>query len=66
MSKKDQPKAAIAIGKKAAEKARMGLRHIENFNIFLSGVRAALNVPEGWEFDAQQMAFVPPEKGPTK
>ena len=37
----------------------------EQTQTFVEGLAAALDVPAGWQFDVQRMAFVPPPAAPA-
>jgi hypothetical protein len=64
VARKPKKEEIIRIGHSAAEQVKIGLRQAEQFNIYLSGIRHALNVPDEWAFDPQQMAFVPRKESP--
>ena len=55
--KKDKTPQVICIGAKAQTQVQAGLAQVQQFNIFMAGIRVALNVPDGWELDPKQMVF---------
>lgn len=52
----------IPIPEEARAQIRIGLRQAETLNVYLSGIRVALQVPEGWQLDTERLNFKPPDK----
>lgn len=54
----------IEVGEKGRQQLRELIDAIERAegqaNTYLAGLMAGLDVPDGWQFDPQAMAFVPP------
>lgn len=60
---------AIEISPRAADTVRQMIersqRLQESLQTFVEALGAQLDVPQGWRFDTQTMAFVPPVKQPS-
>lgn len=60
----------IAISPRAAESVRLYLEQAQRLQdalrVTVEALGAQLDVPQGWRFDTQAMAFVPPATTPAE